>query len=79
MACAASTGAGPETPHHDVPADRPVPHSQPGPDAQPVHGTIFLMVDGHGMVRGVYMLEDPELIPKMLLDAGNLLREQGQG
>ncbi|MFZ4482732.1 MAG: SCO family protein [Chthoniobacterales bacterium] len=50
-----------------------------GPDAQPVHGTIFLMVDGHGMVRGVYMLEDPELIPKMLLDAGNLLREQGQG
>ena len=31
------------------------------------------------MVRGVYMLEDPDLISKMLLDAGNLLREQNQG
>ncbi len=50
-----------------------------GPDAEPVHGTTFLLVDGNGMVRGVYMLEDPEVVPKILLDTGNLLREQGQG
>jgi hypothetical protein len=25
------------------------------------------------------MLEDPELIPKVLMDTGNLLREQGAG
>jgi hypothetical protein len=31
------------------------------------------------MVRSVRMLEDPELIPKILTDTGNLLREQGQG
>jgi protein SCO1/2 len=49
------------------------------PDGEPVHGTTFVMVDGNGMVRGVYMLEDPDLISKMLLDAGNLLRQQSQG
>lgn len=46
---------------------------------QPLHGTMFLLVDGNGMVRGVYMLEDPEMIPKILTDTGNLLREQSQG
>ncbi|MFM8885901.1 MAG: SCO family protein [Chthoniobacterales bacterium] len=45
----------------------------------PVHGTMFLGVDGNGMVRSARMLEDPELIPKILTDTGNLLREQGQG
>jgi len=49
------------------------------PDGEPVHGTTFILIDGHGMVRGVYMLEDPDLISKMLLDAGNLLREQNRG
>lgn len=44
---------------------------------EPVHGTMFLMVDGNGMVRSARMLEDPELIPKILTDTGNLLREQG--
>jgi hypothetical protein len=35
------------------------------------------VVDGNGMVRSARMLEDPELIPKILTDTGNLLREQG--
>jgi cytochrome oxidase Cu insertion factor (SCO1/SenC/PrrC family) len=48
-------------------------------NGEPVHGTMFLIVDGNGMVRSVRMLEDPELIPKILTDTGNLLREQGQG
>jgi hypothetical protein len=38
---------------------------------------MFLVVDGNGMVRSARMLEDPELIPKILTDTGNLLREQG--
>ena len=38
---------------------------------------MFLIVDGNGMVRSARMLEDPELIPKILTDTGNLLREQG--
>lgn len=46
-------------------------------DGEPVHGTMFLVVDGNGMVRSARMLEDPELIPKILTDTGNLLREQG--
>jgi protein SCO1/2 len=46
-------------------------------NGEPVHGTMFLIVDGHGMVRSARMLEDPELIPKILTDTGNLLREQG--
>ncbi len=46
-------------------------------NGEPVHGTMFLVVDGNGMVRSARMLEDPELIPKILMDAGNLLREQG--
>jgi hypothetical protein len=37
---------------------------------------MFLIVDGNGMVRSARMLEDPELIPKVLTDTGNLLREQ---
>jgi hypothetical protein len=43
---------------------------------EPVHGTMFMMVDGNSMVRGLFNLDDPELIPKMLMAAGNLLREQ---
>ena len=46
---------------------------------EPVHGTMFLIVDGNGMVRSARMLEDPELIPKILTDTGNLLREQSGG
>lgn len=46
-------------------------------NGEPVHGTMFLIVDGNGMVRSARMLEDPELIPKILMDTGNLLREQG--
>jgi protein SCO1/2 len=45
-------------------------------NGEPVHGTMFLIVDGNGMVRSARMLEDPELIPKVLTDTGNLLREQ---
>lgn len=43
-----------------------------------LHGTMFQLVDGNGMVRGIYSLDDPELIPKLLMDTGNLLREQRQ-
>ncbi|MBU3665018.1 MAG: SCO family protein [Chthoniobacterales bacterium] len=48
-------------------------------NGEPVHGTMFLVVDGNGMVRSARMLEDPELIPKILTDTGNLLREQSGG
>jgi cytochrome oxidase Cu insertion factor (SCO1/SenC/PrrC family) len=48
-------------------------------NGEPVHGTMFLVVDGNGMVRSARMLEDPELIPKILMDTGNLLREQSGG
>lgn len=48
-------------------------------NGEPVHGTMFLVVDGHGMVRSARMLEDPELMPKILTDTGNLLREQSAG
>lgn len=48
-------------------------------NGEPVHGTMFLVVDGNGMVRSARMLEDPELIPKILTDTGNLLREQAGG
>lgn len=44
-------------------------------NGEPVHGTMFLVVDGNGMVRSARMLEDPELIPKILTDTGNLIRE----
>ena len=44
-----------------------------------LHGTTFLLLDGNGMVRGVYMLEDPELMQRIFTDTGNLLREQGTG
>ena len=47
-------------------------------NGEPVHGTMFLIVDGNGMVRSARMLEDPELMPKVLMDTGNLLREQEQ-
>ena len=46
-------------------------------NGEPIHGTMFLVVDGNGMVRSARMLEDPELLPKILMDTGNLLREQG--
>ena len=45
-------------------------------NGEPVHGTMFLVVDGNGMVRSARMLEDPELMPKILTDTGNLMREQ---
>ena len=48
-------------------------------NGEPVHGTMFLVVDGNGMVRSARMLEDPELIPKILTDTGNLMREQSAG
>lgn len=38
-----------------------------------------MLLDGNGMVRGVHMLEDPELMQNILTDTGNLLREQGTG
>lgn len=43
---------------------------------QPLHGTMFLLVDGQGMVRGIYSLDDPELLQKILNGAGNLIRER---
>lgn len=43
---------------------------------QPLHGTMFLLIDGLGMVRGIYSLDDPELLQKILNGAGNLIRER---
>lgn len=48
-------------------------------NGEPVHGTMFLVIDGNGMLRSARMLEDPELIQKILTDTGNLLREKSAG
>jgi protein SCO1/2 len=40
------------------------------------HSTMIALVDRQGVVRGYYNSTNPEVVQKLLLDIGNLLREQ---
>jgi protein SCO1/2 len=41
----------------------------------PVHSTRFLVIDRQGQIRMARKLDEPELVQKLLIDIGNLLRE----
>ena len=43
--------------------------------AAPVHSTRFLVIDRQGKIRIARKLDEPELVQKLLMDIGNLLRE----
>lgn len=41
----------------------------------PTHSTRFLVIDRNGQIRKIRNLDDPELVQKLLMDIGDLLRE----
>jgi len=43
--------------------------------ANTVHSTRFLVIDRRGKIRVIRKLDEPELVQKLLIDIGNLLRE----
>lgn len=43
--------------------------------ANTVHSTRFLVIDREGRIRIIRKLDEPELVQKLLIDIGNLLRE----
>ena len=45
------------------------------PVGVPTHSTRFLVVDREGRIRSARKLEEPELVQKLLIDIGSLLRE----
>lgn len=45
------------------------------PSGTPSHSQRFLVVDADGNLRSFHDLGDPELMPKLLMDIGKLLRE----
>jgi protein SCO1/2 len=45
------------------------------PDGMPAHSTRFVVVDGRGRIRSFQDGQDPEVVNKLLLDLGALLRE----
>lgn len=44
-------------------------------DGAPMHSTRFIVVDRDGWIRGFQDGNDPELVQKLLVDIGDLLRE----
>lgn len=42
----------------------------------PSHSQKFIVVDAEGQIRTYHDLDDPELLPKLLMNIGQLLREQ---
>ncbi len=46
------------------------------PDGTPAHSTRFILVDRDGWLRGFQDGNDPELVQKVLMDIGDLLREK---
>lgn len=50
--------------------------SEPGASPSFVHSTNIALVDRKGEVRGYYDSTSPEVVQQLLLDIGNLLREQ---
>lgn len=49
------------------------------PDGMPAHSTRFILVDRDGWMRGFQDGSDPEVVQKLLMDIGDLLREAPQG
>jgi protein SCO1/2 len=45
------------------------------PDGTPAHSQRFVIVDGEGWIRGFQEGEDPEVVQKLMVDIGELLRE----
>lgn len=45
----------------------------------PVHSTRFLVIDREGRIRRTRNLDEPELVQKLFMDIGNLLRESVKG
>ena len=45
------------------------------PDGTPAHSTRFVIVDANGWLRGYQDSADPEVLQKLMLDLGDLLRE----
>lgn len=45
------------------------------PDGSPAHSTRIVLVDGEGRLRGYVDGKDPEAVQKLLMDIGDLLRE----
>ena len=45
-------------------------------EGEPVHSTRFVVVDAEGNIRSFREGMDPEVIPKLMIDIGGLLREQ---
>ena len=45
------------------------------PTGLPTHSTRFLLVDRAGQIRNTRNLDEPELVQKLLMDIGGLLRE----
>ena len=45
------------------------------PENLPTHSTRFLVIDRKGRIRGSRNLDEPELVQKLFMDIGSLLRE----
>ena len=45
----------------------------------PTHSSRFLVIDREGRIRSVRRLDEPELVQKLFMDIGNLLREPNGG
>ncbi len=45
------------------------------PDGTPAHSTRFVLVDRNGQLRGFENGNDPEVVQKLLMDIGDLMRE----
>lgn len=45
------------------------------PNNIPTHSTRFLVIDREGRIRGSRNLDEPELVQKLFMDIGSLLRE----
>ena len=49
--------------------------TDPTNPAATVHSTRFLVIDREGQIRILRKLDEPELVQKLLMDIGSLLRE----
>jgi protein SCO1/2 len=45
------------------------------PAGVPTHSTRFMVIDREGRIRTLHKLDEPELVQKLLMDIGSLLRE----
>ena len=45
------------------------------PDGTPAHSTRFVIVDANGWLRGYQDSADPEVLQKLMIDLGDILRE----